>query len=357
MAHLDSGKLLRARAVVKERVDSGAICGAAFGVAHEANVVLEDALGFRQREPEAWALDRSHRFDLASLTKVVATTPLVMGLLEAGMLRLDDLVDTLLSPGADPALTNIRIRHLLTHTSGLPGWLDLTRSPAAADRVTVIRRAARLFTPGERVLYSDLNYLLLGYIVERLYGLTLKDAFRRYVADPLGMSETDFGPVSKEAAVATERDPANGQMLLGVVHDENARYGTGFSGHAGLFGTARDLLRFGQAFLDQGRAADGKTWRSPATIDTWLAARTRAEDGEIRALGFQKPHRLSSAGDLMSSDAVGHTGFTGTSLWIDPRCQLVMVLLTNRVHPTRENQAHIRLRPLFHNAIIGALEA
>lgn len=356
MAHLDSGKLLRVTDAVKARIDSGAIAGAAFGVAFEGSLVLEEALGLRQREPEAWPLDHTHRFDLASLTKVVATTPLAMGLVEAGMLRFDDLVDTLLPPGEHPLLSNIRIHHLLTHTSGLPGWLDLTRVPAEADRVAVIRRASRIFAPGERVLYSDLNYVLLGYIVEHLYGLTLNDAFRRYVADPLGMTDTGFGPVPPDMAVATERDPAGGAMLLGVVHDENARYGAGCSGHAGLFGTVRDLLRFGQVFLDHGRTADGKTWRSPATIEAWLAARTRPEDGEVRALGFQKPHRLSSAGDLMSSDAVGHTGFTGTSLWIDPRYHLVMVLLTNRVHPTRENQAHIRLRPLFHNAVLGALE-
>ena len=212
-----------------------------------------------------------------------------------------------------------------------------------------------MFPAGLKVLYSDLNYILLGYLMEDLYGESLARAFRSQVAGPLGMPDAQYGPVEASRAAATERDPDTGHIWRGVVHDENARAAGGVAGHAGLFGTVDDLLRFGQMFLDEGRTATGETYVSPAVLRAWIAPRTRPEDGEIRAYGFQNPHPLSSAGDFLSPQAVGHTGFTGTSLWIDPAYDVVLVLLTNRVHPSRANNHHIRLRPRFHNAVMGAL--
>jgi CubicO group peptidase (beta-lactamase class C family) len=348
----DPERLHGAARIVADAVQRGDVPGAAVGVAVGGRVVLREAFGWAALDPVPDPVTVDHLFDLASLTKVVATTPLVMRLLAAGTIRLDDPLQQF---GPDFALPGIRLSHLLTHTSGLPAWLDLTRHPDRAGRLAAIREAPRMFTAGRQVLYSDLNYILLGYLMEDLYGQSLAEAFQRQVAEPLGLADTRYGPVDAARAAATERDPATGHIWRGVVHDENARAAGGVSGHAGLFGTVADLLRFGQMFLDEGRTAGGGTYVSPAVLRAWIAPRTRLEAGEIRAYGFQNPHPLSSAGDFLSPQAVGHTGFTGTSLWIDPAYDVVLVLLTNRVHPTRANQHHIRLRPRFHNAVMGAL--
>jgi CubicO group peptidase (beta-lactamase class C family) len=268
-------------------------------------------------------------------------------MLERGAFRFDDLVSHYLPHEFE----DIRLSHLLTHTSGLPAWLDLTSVPDSSSRVTHIAKASRLFAPGTRVLYSDLNYILLGYVMEKIGERPLDVLFIEEVADPLGMHQTRYGPRNDGPIAATEWDAGTGTFLSGVVHDENARSAGGISGHAGLFGTVQDLLLFGQNIL---RPATG--WLAAATVTAWKLPRTAGIPGELRAWGFQKPYPLSSAGDLMSDQAVGHTGFTGTSLWIDPTYNVVMVLLTNRVHLGRSLNAPIRLRPIYHNLVLSGLE-
>ncbi len=335
------------KAVIQELVKSGELPGAVYGVATAKDIIAIGSVGFRQLKPSILPMTDDTLFDLASLTKVVATTAITMRLLERGAFRLDDLVSRYLPHDFD----DIRLRHLLTHTSGLPAWLDLTSVPDSSSRVTHIAKASRLFTPGTRVLYSDLNYILLGYIVEKVAGSSLDRLFIQDVAKPLGMHQTRYGPRNDGPIAATEWDAGTNTFLSGVVHDENARSAGGISGHAGLFGTAQDLLIFGQNIL---RPQTG--WLSPATIAALLLPRTVGIPGELRAWGFQKPHPLSSAGDLMSDQAVGHTGFTGTSLWVDPTYNVVMVLLTNRVHLGRSSNAPIRLRPIYHNLVLSGLE-
>lgn len=326
-------------------VKTGALPGAVFGVATATDVLAVKALGYRQLQPEQLPMTTETLFDWASLTKVVATTAITMRLLERGYFRLDDLVDRFV-PGD---FGGLRLRHLLTHTSGFPGWIDLTAYPKSAERIEAIANASRLYEPGHQVLYSDLNYILLGYILEHVSEETLDQLFMAEVANPLGMSKTRYLPTELTNVAATEWDAASGHYWCGVVHDENARATGGVSGHAGLFGTVADLLRFGQAILNPG------AWLSPPTMAAWLLPRTLGISGELRAYGFQKPHPLSSAGDLMSAESVGHTGFTGTSLWVDPREGVVMALLTNRVHLGRESNAPIRLRPIFHNLVLAGL--
>lgn len=326
-------------------VSTGALPGAAFGVATATETIAVGARGFRQLNPDPLPMTADTVFDLASLTKVVATTAITMRFLERGLLRLDDLVSRF-EPGN---FGEVRLRHLLTHTSGFPSWLDLTAHPDPYERVVAIAQSSRLYEPGQRVLYSDLNYILLGHILEQLAALPLDRLFIKEVANPLGLAHMGYLPTDQSNMAATELDVTTNRHWCGVVHDENARASGGVSGHAGLFGTVADLLRFGQAILDP------QGWLSGPTIATWLLPRTEGIPGELRAYGFQKPHPLSSAGDLMSPEAVGHTGFTGTSLWVDPQYGVVMVLLTNRVHLGREANAPIRLRPIFHNMVLAGL--
>ncbi len=327
-------------------VEEGVLPGAVYGVASHDAVVALGAIGFRQMQPSILPMTEDTLFDLASLTKVVATTAIAMRLLERGAFRYDDLVSRYVQEDFGP----VRLNHLLTHTSGFPAWLDLTAYPERAQRIGAIAKASRLYAPGTEVLYSDLNYILLGYILELVANQPLDQLFTEEVAAPLQMHHTSYLPITNGPIASTEWDVKAGQFLTGVVHDENARSAGGVSGHAGLFGTASDLLTFGQALL-----RDKSSWLSEATVAAWQQARTSGLPGELRGWGFQKPHPLSSAGDLASPRAMGHTGFTGTSLWIDPTYDIVMVLLTNRVHLGRDKNAPIRLRPIFHNLVLAGL--
>lgn len=344
-------------APVRRRLEAavavGDVPGAAFGAAGADGIRFQGCVGFRQLQPERLPLTPATLFDLASLTKVVATTSLVFRGVEQGAFRLDDPLTHFL--GAD--FGTIRLTHLLTHTSGLSAWLDLTGAGGDVDRrLRLIERASRRFLPGQAVLYSDLNFILLGMVLERVMQAPLPRLFAREVAEPLGLSATGFLPSTASTFAATEWDEGSEGPLVGVVHDENARAAGGALGHAGLFGTLGDLLSFGQTFLRCGEGPRGR-WLSEASIAAMEAARTLGLPGELRAYGYQKPHPGSSAGDLMSMRAIGHTGFTGTSLWIDFGYGLAMVLLTNRVHLGRGKNAPVRLRPIFHNMVLARADA
>ncbi len=350
---MDRASIAAVRRPFERAIAEQTLPGAVIGAATGTRVLFREALGFRQVRPDSLPMTVDTRFDLASLTKVVATTSIFFRLLERGEVRLDDLVSSFLGGG----FGTLRLRHLLTHTSGFPAWLDLGAvGPNRDQRLAAIRGARRLSAPGERVLYSDLNFIALGYILEGIAGQGLDQVFVREVQDPLQLSAMRFLPPPDDGEfAATEADPATGRPWLGVVHDENARSAGGVSGHAGLFGTLDDLLRFGQALLNGGVGPRGR-WLSAATVDRLLRAETAGVPGELRALGYQKPFPLSSAGDLMSPRAIGHTGFTGTSLWIDFEYGVSMVALTNRVHFGREINAPLRLRPIFHNVVLAHLD-
>ncbi len=350
---MDHASISAIRRPFEEAIAKQTLPGAVIGAATGSRILFREAMGFRQVRPDSLPMKVDTRFDLASLTKVVATTSIFFRLLERGEVRLDDLVSTFLGGG----FGTLRLRHLLTHTSGLPAWMDFSAMGADREhRIAAIRGARRLYAPGERVLYSDLNFIALGYLLEHISGQGLDQLFINEVQHPLRLSDTRFLPSSDEGEfAATEPDPATGRPWLGVVHDENARSAGGVAGHAGLFGTLDDLLRFGQTLLNRGVGAEGR-WLSAATVNRLTRAETAGVAGELRALGYQKPFPLSSAGDLVSPRAIGHTGFTGTSLWIDFDYEVVMVALTNRVHFGREINAPLRLRPIFHNVVLAHLD-
>lgn len=306
------------------------------------------------------AADTDTRFDLASLTKVVGTTPLLLRLVQRGLVDLDQPVTRWFPAYAAHGKDGTTLLDLTLHRSGLPPLYDFAgaRCPSTQQAAEIICGLPLENPLGSRVVYSDLGFILLGAVLERAGGDTLDALVRREVLHPLGMAHTGYRPAGGNIA-CTELDPATGKLLCGAVHDENARSFGGVSGHAGLFGTAGDLCRFGQMLLD------GKTPEGAPYLDGHLLALTRRNltaglPGQGRAVGWmvnQPPpgpenFRENPAGEGWGDGSFGHTGFTGTSLWAEPARALVCVLLTNRVCPTRENAAIFPLRRAFHTAAL-----
>ncbi len=358
--------------IVTDGVELGAYAGAVALVAHRDRVILERACGWAVIEPERIPMVVETRFDLASLTKVVATLPTILRLIDQGVFGLDDPVAKVLPAfGVDEAKRAITVRHLLSHTSGLPAWLPLyldQTGPAAY--VAAIARADLEATPGNDVIYSDLGFILLGEIVRHVTGDDIATVAEREIFRPLGMAMTGFRLPSSEhpRIAATELgNPREIEMtgdraseyphwrqniIWGDVHDGNAYYGLdGIAGHAGLFGTAADLLRYGQCWLHHGTLA-GVQLLSPEIV-----VEATRDQGPGRGLGWRLPDPGGDETDLirpLGADAYGHTGFTGTALWVAPALELVAVLLTNRVHPLSREEIST-IRPAFAGAIAKAV--
>jgi len=318
--------------------------GAVVLVGRGDTVVYRRAFGQRAVAPAPEAMTEDTIFDLASLTKVVATTTSVMKLMEEGRIRLSDPVATFIPEFGKYGKAGITIRHLLTHTSGLRPDLELEVEFSGAEEA--IRRAVEevpTSPPGERFIYSDINFFLLGEIVGRVSGQPLDRYVKTHVFDPLGMKDTGFLPAEPlRARIApTERCrtlawPCGGPevpFLRGVVHDPTARRMGGVAGHAGLFSTAADLSRFCRMLLGGGRL-DGVRVLSAATVALMIAPSTPTGMRDVRGLGWDLDSTYSTnRGELFPIGSFGHTGFTGTSLWIDPASGSYVVFLSNRVHP------------------------
>jgi CubicO group peptidase (beta-lactamase class C family) len=311
-------------------------------------------------------------YDAASLTKSVVTATLAAMLVEAGHLDLDapvpryipewtaqqnEVAAQRLSSRWNDAVT---VRHLLTHTSGLPAHKNYFQNhfQTAASRREIVARVlatAPAHEPGAQSIYSDLGFIVLGEIIERLTGKALDELARRRIFDSLGMTASTFKPAAslRSRIAPTEVDDTFRKRLVhGEVHDENAWVMGGVAGHAGLFTTAADLAVFCQTLLNGGIYAHRRLLRR-ATIAQFNTASPLA--AHTRALGWNVPTPGSSSGHYFSARSFGHTGFTGTSIWIDPDKQLFVVLLTNRVHPSRDNDKINTVRPALHDAIVEAL--
>lgn len=301
--------------------------------------------------------DERTLWDLASLTKVVGMTTAMMQLVEQGRVDLDAPVVRYLPAFVGEGKERVTIRHLLTHSSGLPSWRPLHKEATTADTALAIIFATPLDTvPGARMVYSDLGAILLGKVVERVSGEPLDVYVTHHVTGPLGMTSTMYRPDAslRERVAPTEFDPWRQRHIRGEVHDENAYMLGGVSGHAGLFSTAADLTRFARMLLGGGMLDSVRILR-PATI----AQFTTVQDPGLshRALGWETPTGQNSAGRRMSARAFGHTGFTGTSLWIDPERGAFVLLLTNRVNPTRQNTRIGLVRVALADAAMAALGA
>jgi uncharacterized protein YbbC (DUF1343 family)/CubicO group peptidase (beta-lactamase class C family) len=321
--------------VIEQAVRDNRIPGAVLVVGHAGEIVYRKAYGHRAIMPSSEPMTADTIFDCASLTKVVATTSALMKLFEEGKLRLNDRVTEYL-PEFQGGKSDITVRNLVTHFSGLRPDLDL--EPAWSGYETGIRRALidkPAGPPGTRFVYSDINFILLGEIVRRLSGETLPEYAAKTVFKPLGMSDTMFQPpVSLRSRIApTEMLEKDHLLLRGVVHDPTGRYMGGVAGHAGLFSTADDLARFCQMLLDKG-TWQGRRVFSPLAIEKFTSPESPADQPILRGVGWDIDSPFSGErGELFPIGSYGHTGFTGTSLWLDPRSNSYVILLTNAVHP------------------------
>ncbi|MDE2795244.1 MAG: serine hydrolase [Gemmatimonadota bacterium] len=360
--------------ILSALADSAA-SGAALAVVRRGQLVRLRGYGRLDWDPDASPVTPSSIFDMASLTKVVGTTSAVVILLQRGLISLDDPVVDYLDwwDDGDPAKSRVTIRQLLVHRAGLPPFrrffLEMEGRAAYEDAIGALPLD---HSPGERTVYSDIGLMTAAFIVEAVTGMTLDDFLRAEVWRPLGMADTDFTPdrVLWDRVATTELDEGyRGLHVHGIAHDENAYAIGGVAGHAGLFSSARDLAVFAQMMLDRGVAgpcrADAVSGLpchrprfAPVSIfaQGWVDRITRRQSPESsRGLGWDTPSERSSAGDYFSARSFGHTGYTGTSLWVDPTQQLAVVLLTNRVNPTRDNSKHIPLRRGVHDRVARAI--
>ena len=334
--------------------------GGVVAVGYRGALVHLHPFGRLTYEPDSPPVTAETLFDLASLTKVVATTTVAMILVDEGRLDLDRPVQDFLPGFQGPGKDAVTVRHLLTHSSGLPAtaplYLEIRGVAAYRERIEAMDLG---YPPGSRSLYSDLGFILLGEILERVAGQPFETLVRERVLAPLGMRDTLFRPPAEmwPRIAPTEVDPWRGRLLQGEVHDENAFAMGGVAPHAGLFSTAGDLARFAQMMVDRGSlngALNGRRLVSRETMERFT--RRAGVPGSDRAIGWDtKSAQGSSAGTLFSPRTYGHTGFTGTSLWIDPGRELFVLLLTNRVYPTRQNDLIREARPAVADAVVRAL--
>ncbi len=332
-------------AVVTGAIERRELPGAVVLIGSGDRILYHHAFGQRAALPSPEPMTEDTVFDVASLTKVVATTTSVMQLIEQGRLRLADPVSKFVHEFDAPDRSGLTIRQLLTHTSGLPPDLPLEEEFTGADEA--IRRAAAIplaAAPDERVIYSDINFFLLGAIVSRISGEPLDRYVKAHIFEPLRMPDSGFlPPESLRPRIApTERcrplawpcgDP-DVPFLRGIVHDPTARRMGNVAGHAGLFSTVADLSRFCR-MLVHGGALEGARVLSPAAVERMTRPSTPSTIKEVRGLGWDIDSRDSAnRGDLFPiGTSFGHTGWTGTSLWLDPRTKSYVIFLSNRVHP------------------------
>lgn len=348
-------------ALLRQAVGEQVFPGAAFGVLLKGKIVALDAVGRFTYDAASPPVTAATTYDLASVTKVVATTGAAMLLWQGGRLELDaplaDLLPGFVVGQADPRRRLVTLRMLLAHSSGLPAYHPLfktCRSPAELLR-SVLQLPLET-DPGTRAAYSDPGFILLGKALEVLAGETLDRFCEREVFAPLGMRQTRFRPFPFPAIPPTEEDrDFRHRTVQGEVHDENCSVLGGVAGHAGLFAPAADLLRFAEATLAplHGRAGVAPLFRAE-TIKLFTTP-SGLPHGSSRALGWDTPSQPSSSGTSFSPTSYGHLGYTGTSLWIDPEADLAVVLLTNRTFPTRENWKLQDWRPRFHDQVRRSL--
>ena len=342
--------------VLDRFLEEGAFPGGVLAVGHRGALVHLRPFGRLSYGDDAPAVSADTVYDLASLTKVVATTTMAMILADERRLDLDSPVRDFLPRFAGEGKEKVTVRHLLTHSSGIDWWAPLYEEVEGQDAyVERIQAMDLVYEPGSRSKYSDLGLILLGEILERVAGEPLDAFVRRRVFEPLGMGDTLFrpGPELIPRVAPTEDDPWRGRVLRGEVHDENAFALGGVAPHAGLFSTAGDLARFVQMMLYGGVFEHHRLF-SRATAEAFT--RPAGVPDSSRALGWDtKSPEGSSAGSLFSPGSYGHTGFTGTSIWIDPERELFAILLTNRVHPSRDNILIRKVRPAVADAVVRAL--
>ena len=342
-----------ARTVLRQAIDDHAFPAASIEVGDVTQPLWRESFGGLTFDSGAPPVTERTVFDLASLTKVMATTPLLMQQVERGSIGLDDPVIQHVAEWRGADRVSVTLRDLLSHSSGLPAYRELFR--AHRGRVAfeqVVCRTPLEYAPRSASIYSDLGFILLGFMLDA--EIPLPARFDTMLGQMGIVEDLQFNPPApwRPRTAPTERDGWRGRLLTGEVHDENAWALGGAAGHAGLFGTAAAVGAYARHLL---QVLDGRTGAfTRATLETFIERRAEVP-GSSRALGWDTMLPSSSCGSRMSPRAFGHTGYTGTSLWIDPDRGLYVVLLTNRVHPTRENDAIKRVRPAVHDAVMRSI--
>jgi CubicO group peptidase (beta-lactamase class C family) len=384
-AGFNSEGLARVDSMIEAAIRGEATPGAALAIGRHGELVRMRGYGRLSWDPNDAAVNDSTLYDIASLTKVVGTTSAIMVLVERGELDLDaPIYHYLAAWPTEGDHGRITLRHLLNHTSGLPAGADLWTTAGHAEKIARIARMRLMNAPGLVTTYSDLGMIVVAEIIEVVTNEPLDEFLYREVFEPLGMSDTRFNPrqflpqslpratplislpalsaffepfqliaawtpalPSRESQVDVSRiAPTERGVPRGFVHDRNAAAFDGVTGHAGLFSSLRDLAIFASSML-QALHGEDLPFVSAETVKMFM---TPSGDAE-RALGWDVARGRSSSGDYFSESAVGHTGFTGTSIWIDPKRDVFVVLLTNRLHPSAANQKHVALRRAVHDAV------
>ncbi|TWT25375.1 serine hydrolase [Planomicrobium sp. CPCC 101110] len=345
----------KAVSFLQREIDRQTTPGAVIRVKHKGRILLNEALGTNSLGKDKTELTTRHVFDMASLTKVMVTLPLVLQLLESGDIYLHDRVTTFFPEFAAHGKENIRIQQLLSHSSGLPSHRHYFEQKRTVQEIySAICGEQLAYAPGTKVEYSDLGFILLMGIVEKATGKSIEECAQQHLFGPMGMNNTKYRPDYKRSQYApTEWSERLQDHKYGIVHDENTESMGGVSGHAGLFSTLGDTAIFTDMLENDGMHA-GRRILHPLWLKKSRENFTPFSD-ECRGLGWQlKDEGPGPMGDLMSPLSYGHTGFTGTSFYIDPVCETSVILLTNRVYFGRQD-AIIRLRPRLHNIILANL--
>ena len=350
---MDASLPARLDALARAAIANRAASGISIAVGRWGRLVHLRGYGAIDWAPGSPAVTDSTLFDLASITKVVATTTAAAMLEEQGRLSLDQRLAWYLPGIEDTVKQRITVRQVLTHRGGFEAFAPLYREFRGREQyLRQIDARPLRYAPGRQTVYSDWDLVLAGLLVERLTGEELDRWTATHIFEPLGMRDTRFrpDPSLRSRIAATELDSARGH-IWGEVHDPNAWALGGVAGHAGLFGSARDLAVFAQMLLNGGQYGGVRILR-PETVARWT---TPGFVRSSRALGWDTPSRNSSAGRFFGPRSFGHTGYTGTSIWIDPERGLFVILLTNRVNPTSDNQKHVALRRAVADAVQSAI--
>ncbi|MBS1271975.1 MAG: Beta-hexosaminidase [Candidatus Marinimicrobia bacterium] len=344
--------------LIEQGIADSVAPGMAMYAARDGKVLAAKGFGHFTYDESSPKVTRETIFDMASITKVTATTPLAMKMYESRYLNLNKQVKDYIPEFSGGLKDSVKIINLLTHTAGLQPFIKFWEVAESPDEVMdIIVNSELIYTPGDSTVYSDLGIIMLGKILEKLGQNSLDKLVEKRIYRPLGMTHIQYLPdeALRGQIAPTEFDKAyRHKQIQGEVHDENAAFLGGVAGHAGLFSTVDDLGRYAQMYLSNGYY-DGRKHFKSTTIDTFTA-RQNIVEGSTRALGWDTPSDHGSLyGDYVSSEAFGHTGFTGTSILIDPKYDAIVILLTNRVYPTRQNHKIGDFRPKFHNAAMKVL--
>lgn len=343
--------------VINNAIEVHAFPGAQILIWQDGNTLYDKSFGNFNYDSKSPKVTNKTIYDLASVTKVIATTTAAMICYDRKLFSLDDPVAKYIPEFGVNGKENITIKNLLLHNTGLPAWKKFYESCKNKEEVLKEIYSSELEYPtGEKTVYSDLGIITLGKIIEKVTGKSLDKFCKDEIFIPLKMNSTFFNPPDslKQYCAPTEVDNYwRNKILQGEVHDETSAMLNGVAGHAGLFSTATDIAKLMAVLINKGML-DGKRFIKQSTIELFTK---RYSEQSSRALGWDtKSETGSSSGDYFSSNSYGHTGFTGTSVWVDPQRNLFVIFLTNRVYPTRNNSKISKVRPELHNAVIKSIE-